>query len=416
MQQSRHPDSGAPIVDHDIFGEAALADPVPGYRRMLAAGPVVWLAPNGMHAICGYDALTAALKNHRIFRSGRGVSVNEDANAMLVGSTLNSDPPRHDATRAITAAPLTPKALGDVRARVEAAAEDLAERMAGQGTFDAAAELAPHLPLTIVRDLVGLTPDGRDRMLDWAAATFELMGDSRDRHGSALKRLAELRAYLDEYGARDRLAPGGWARRIFEIGDEKGLAEAECAQLMRDYIAPSLDTTISAIGYGIWLFARHPDQWERLRADPALVGLAVEEIVRLNTPIRVFSRYVEEDVDLAGVRLAGGTRALVVFGAANRDPEKFPDPDRFGHRPQPARPCRLRPRRARLHGDASRPARNHLAPARARPPRRAVRADRAGPHGHERHDPRLRQRTRACGSDVRPLSAAPAFTRARKHS
>ena len=221
---SIHPESGAPVVDYDIFSAAALADPVPGFRQMLDAGPVVWLAPNGMHAICGYDALTSALRNNRVFRSGRGVSVNEDANRMLVGSTLNSDPPRHDATRAITAAPLTPKSHWQTSAHGSRPRQRIwPNAWWSRAPLMRPPSLAPHLPLTIVRDLVGLTPAGRDRMLDWAAATFELMGDSRDRHAGALARLAELREYLDEHGARDRLTPGGWAQRIFEIGDEKGL-------------------------------------------------------------------------------------------------------------------------------------------------------------------------------------------------
>lgn len=98
---------------------------------------------------------------------------------------------------------------------------------------------------------------------------------------------------------------------------------------MRDYIAPSLDTTISAIGYGMMLFSRHPEQWDRLRADRSLMRNAIEEIVRLNTPIKAFSRWLAEDIEVAGVPLAQGTRVLMVFGAANRDATRFAEPDSF---------------------------------------------------------------------------------------
>ena len=319
----------APICSHDFYADDTIADPLPCYRAMLQAGPVVWLERNGLHAISHFEELTAALRNTKVFISGKGVSLDEEVNARLIGSTLNSDPPIHDETRAITATPLMPKALETVRPRIEAAAEKLVELMVLRGSFDAAAELAPFLPLNIVRDLVGLSEHGRERMLDWAAATFELMGDARGRKPAAFADLVQLRSYLDTHATRDQLASGGWAARIFDVGDAKGLMPAHCAQLMRDYIAPSLDTTISAIGYAVLLFARHPEQWKRLRAQPHLLGNAIEEVVRLNSPIRAFSRYVAEDTHVASVRLRKGTRVLMVYGAANRDSSRFEDPDSF---------------------------------------------------------------------------------------
>ena len=319
----------APVCDLDFYSDACVTDPVSAYHDMLDRGPVVWLKRNRLHAICGYDALTGALRNHQVFRSGRGVSINDDVNAMLVGSTLNSDPPQHDVTRAITFGPLTPKALEAVRDRVEAEAQAIADQMVAKREFDAASELAPHLPLTIVRDLVGLGVHGKENMLNWAAATFELMGDPGDRRGHAIANLKSLRQFLEQPGTLNSLSPDGWANRATRIGLERGIAPNKAVELMRDYIAPSLDTTISAIGYGMMLFARAPEQWEKLRADRSLVKNAVEEIVRLNTPIKAFSRYVAEDIEIAGVGLFKSSRALMVFGAANRDATRFPDPDAF---------------------------------------------------------------------------------------
>lgn len=321
--------TATPAIHADFYSDQAIADPVSLYRQMLTAGPVVWLGANNMHAICGFEALTTSLRNHRVFRSGAGVSINDDVNKLLVGSTLNSDPPQHDQTRAITFNPLTPKALTDVRARIEAEAEVIADRVTDMGAFDAAADLAPHLPLTIVRDLVGLGGEGRDNMLDWGAATFELMGDPGDRRGKAVSDMKALRAYLENPRTLDSLDPDGWAQRATGKGIEAGIAPDKAVELMRDYIAPSLDTTISAIGYGVRLFAENPDQWAMIREDRSLIKNAIEEIVRLNTPIRAFTRKLAEDIDVAGVPLKSGQRVLMVFGAANRDPARFPDPDRF---------------------------------------------------------------------------------------
>ena len=325
----RSSDGDAPVCDVDFYGEAAIADPVSAYHDMLGHGPVVWLQHNNIHAICGFEALTKSLRNHQCFSSGKGVSINDDVNKLLVGSTLNSDPPQHDATRAITFSPLTPKALEAVREKIEMQADYLAAQMVQKGQFDAAQELAPYLPLTVVRDLVGLGEHGKNNMLGWGAATFELMGDPRARRDSAIADLKELRRFLENPETLQSLSPGGWASRATELGIQSGMEPARAAELMRDYIAPSLDTTISAIGYAVMLFAKHPDQWSKLRADRTLIRNAIEEIVRLNTPIKAFTRYVTQDCLVEGVTLRKGSRVLMVFGAANRDPAKFEDPDRF---------------------------------------------------------------------------------------
>jgi len=319
----------APHCDIDIYSDWANENSTLCYSQMLALGPVVWLEKNNLHAICGFEALTTSIRNHRVFRSGAGVSINDEVNKVLIGSTLHSDPPQHDKTRAITFAPLTPKALQDVKDRIQREAEYIADKMVEQGSFDAAADLAPHIPLTIVRDLVGLGDKGKAHMLDWGAATFELMGDPKDRRQSAVDRLGQLRAFLDDPETLDGLSEDGWARRATKRGIDDGIAPERAVELMRDYIAPSLDTTISAIGYGIRLFSQNPDQWTKLRADRSLIKNAIEEIVRLNTPIRAFSRLVSEDIQVAGVDLKQDERVLMIFGAANRDPSQFPEPDRF---------------------------------------------------------------------------------------
>lgn len=321
--------TGAPSCDVDFFGDDYLRDPVRGYHKMLAAGPVVWLPRNGLHAICGYSAITTALKNYDVFVSGKGVSINDDVNEFLIGSTLNSDPPNHDATRAITFAPLTPRALEDVRTRIEQEANFIANEVVAKVEFDAVEDLATHLPLAIVRDLVGLGADGKDHMLKWAGSTFEMMGDPRDRRDAALSGMAELRQFLNDPGMLSTLSPHGWASRATSLAIEAGIEPGRAVSLMRDYIAPSLDTTISAISYGIKLFADSPEQWTKLRADRSLMRNAIEEIVRLSTPIKTLSRLVDQDVELDGVQLPAGTRVMMIFGAANRDPARFENPDDF---------------------------------------------------------------------------------------
>ena len=319
----------APSIDLDFYAMDAIRDPAATYRRMLDAGPVVHLSPQGMHAICGFPELTTSLRDWRVFSSAEGVSMDDGVNAFLKGSTLNSDPPAHDASRTITFKPLTPKALAAVKERVETSAKAAVDAVLAKGTFDAAADLAPRVPLDVVRDLVGLGPHGSEHMLSWGHATFELMGDARERKPAALEGLAGLRTFLEREEVWDDLTADGWAKAATDAGLAQGRSEDEARKLMRDYIAPSLDTTISALGYGLWLFAHNPEQWTALREDPSRLRNAIEEVVRLTTPIRAFTRYTMEDTQVADAELQAGERVLVVYGAANRDERRFPDPDRF---------------------------------------------------------------------------------------
>ena len=318
-----------PSDAQDFYADAVIGDPLPYYARLRDLGPVVWLQQQQAYALTQYEPVTQALRDAATFRSGQGVSLSLKVNALLTGSTLNSDPPEHDRTRGVTSAPLLPGALHVVRERIEAAADQLVETLVARGEFDAIADFAQYLPVTIVAELVGLPDAGREKMLKWASATFNLFANDNARATAAFADLRELREFLDEYGTPERLQAGGWAKRIFEVGPGEGISVEICAQLMRDYINPSLDTTISATGHAIALFANNPDQWQLVRAQPELLNNAVEEVVRLTTPIRALSRRVAHDTELCGVALKTDDRVLAIYASANRDPRKFKEPDRF---------------------------------------------------------------------------------------
>lgn len=321
--------STLPSWDGDLYADAVIQDPYPVYAALRALGPVVWLSQHQVYALPRYAEVASVLRQPRRFSSARGVSLNERTNRLLVGSTLNSDPPEHDATRAITSAPLLPGALEAIAPRIRRAADTLVAELAARGRFDAVSDFAQHLPVTIVAELVGLPDAARAKMLTWASATFNLFGPENDRARAAFDDLRDLKAFLDEYGTPDKLKPDGWAQRIFHVGAERGIPFETCAQLMRDYINPSLDTTISSTGQAIRFFADAPDQWALVRARPELIPNAVEEVVRLASPIRAFTRFVTEDSSIAGVPIPQGARVMVMYASANRDERKFADPDRF---------------------------------------------------------------------------------------
>lgn len=322
--------SGIPVSSVDFYSDEAIRNPYPMYEDLRALGPVVYLEKHDLYALPNYREVSEVLRQPLLYSSARGVSPLQKVNDILVGSTLNSDPPAHDRTRSITAEPLYPGALKAVEAQIQDAAEGLVDTLCQRGEFDAVTDFARFLPVTIVAELVGLPPavDSK-QMLKWASATFNLFGTENDRTKAAFDDLKDLRDFLVEYGRPEKLKDGGWAKRIFEVGPERGISFDTCAQLMRDYINPSLDTTISVSGQLIELFANNPDQWKKIRENPELIPNAIEEAVRVGAPVRGWTRYVSQDTKLAGQPLPEGSRVLVMFASANRDPAKYEDPARF---------------------------------------------------------------------------------------
>ena len=317
-----------PSLDIDFYSDEVILDPYPVYAQMREMGPVVYLPQHDMYALSRYDEVSAVLRQPLRFVSSRGVSPIQKVNDILVGSTLNSDSPEHDKTRAVTSEPLLPGALKEIEPLLVSSANGLIDTLCQRGEFDAIADFAQFLPVTIVAELVGLPVDS-DQMLKWASATFNLFGTENARTDQAFKDLTNLRDFLVEYGRPEKLKDGGWAKRIFEVGPERGISYETCAQLMRDYINPSLDTTISTTGQIIKFFADQPEQWDAIRKDASLIPNAVEEAVRMATPIRAFTRYAIEDSDIAGHTIPAGKRVIVIYASANRDHRRFPDPDRF---------------------------------------------------------------------------------------
>jgi len=318
-----------PAVDVDLYDDAVLDDPYPQYRALREAGPVVWLPRNRLFALARHADVRAALRAPALFSSAQGVAANDATNAIARGNLLASDPPLHTALRRVVAAPLLPGELAKIRPQIEAEAEALVERLVARRRFDAVADLAHHLPLAIVSKLVGLPEDGRQAMLRWSAATFDTLGADNERCRAARPLTQDMRAYIRDHAGPDQVRPGSWAARLYAQGDAGVVPRDLCPTLMRDYLGPSLDTTILATGSVIALLARHPGQWDLLRAEPGLIPNAIEEAIRIESPIRGFTRALVADHAVDGVALPAGARVLLLFASANRDERKWQDPDRF---------------------------------------------------------------------------------------
>ncbi|PCH93911.1 MAG: cytochrome [Rhodobacteraceae bacterium] len=323
------PAKGAVISDYKLFDHAALQDPYPGYQKLRDAGPVIWLEQYDMYFVSRYDEVKQVLEDWSSFSSAGGVTMNDEMNEKLKGGLLCSDPPRHDALRKVIERPVTPRGLSLLRERISNEAETLISNLWEQKTFDVVTDLAQHLPVTIVADLVGLPEEGRERMLDWAPANFDCFGPLNERTQAAFPIVAEMVEYAFTQCVPGKLKPDGWAQMIWDAAHAGEVSLEDAPFMMNDYMGPSLDTTIFATSWMVWLMAKNPDQWQILREKPALIPSAINEAIRLESPIQNFSRSVAKDVEIGGVTLPAGSRVILSYGSANRDERKWGNPTEF---------------------------------------------------------------------------------------
>lgn len=318
----------APASDLDIYSEDVRTDPWPHYKALRDAGPVVRLTHDNLFAIPRFKDVKAALGNWKIFSSAKGVAANQERNANVSGGVLESDDPIHAALRSFLQGPVLPGNLAKLKDRFQHSADELVDRLVAQQTFDAVTELAHHLPVNIVSEMVGLPEEGRANMLDWASASFDSMGSYNERARKAEPKRAEALEYVRNI-PRDKLLPGSWGDTLLRNPKSETFAQKNAQDLLFNYVGPSLDTTIAAIGSAIWLFHANPDQWDRVRDDVALIPRAIEEVLRIEAPVQHFTRSVTQDYEIEGITLPAGSRTVMMFASANRDERKWNNPDVF---------------------------------------------------------------------------------------
>jgi cytochrome P450 len=318
-----------PTSDVDLYADDALLEPYGHYRELRDLGAVVRLERQDVLAVTRYAEARLVLADPETFCSGQGVGLNVFINEGGRGTTLMSDGDAHRRQRAVIGRPLTPKALAALRPEVQALADSLVDRVVARGSFDAVADLAEVIPSTWVPDLLGLPADGRDRLLSWGSASFDGLGPLNGRCEDAGPRLVEMAGYAIDVVARREFPAGSMAAGILEAADRGDIDAAQCAQLVIDYLGPSLDTTISAIGNAVWCFATHPEQWDALRRDPGRLLPAFNEVMRYESPVNGFSRVATRDAEVGGVAIPEGTRVLVLLACANRDERRWDRPDEF---------------------------------------------------------------------------------------
>jgi len=209
----------------------------------------------------------------------------------------------------------------------------LLDRMAAEREVDLIRDFAQPLPTIVIAELLGVPSSDQARFRVWSDALAELLDPLSGREGldRPISANRELSAYLRELLAERRQAPRDDLLSAMSEAQEEGdsLAEGELVALASLLLAAGNETTTNLIGNAVLLLLRHKDERKRLQDDLALIPGAVEECLRFEPPVQLTDRAVVEPVELAGVRLEPGTIVAALIAAANRDPEQFPDPDRF---------------------------------------------------------------------------------------
>ena len=245
---------------------------------------------------------------------------------------LFSDPPTHTRLRGLANKAFTPRVVEAMRPRIQAVVDGLLDAVQADGRMDAIRDLAYPLPVVVICELLGLPPAERDQFKRWSddiTAFAAGVGPGRAEARRALPSVVELTAYVRASAARLRRHPDDSLLSALVAAEEQGdrLSEEELVANAVLLLMNGHETTTFQIGNGLLALLRHPDQLRQLRDNPTLIVGAVEELLRYDGAVQMRGLRVAEDLEIGGKRLDRGQTAMLLIGAANRDPVQFNDPD-----------------------------------------------------------------------------------------
>lgn len=317
-------------IDFDPY-DPALTEPSvwDAYAAARAAGPVVRSERRGgFWLVTGFDDVRGALRDAGTYSSAHGHRV--PANGTQRAIPIDVDPPLHTAYRKLMTEALSPAAVRRLRPFLERTVRDLVGPFAARGGGDLVREVALPLPLQVLTEVVGFSAETVGQFRDlteqmWtglatAGATVDFPAMERRVHDLMHHEIAEHRVHR----ADDVVT----ALLDAEV-DGRPIRPDEQAGILATFAVAGHETTMNSAGALVHVLVEHPDLQDRLRADPALAPRCVEEVLRLRSPAQGAARRTTCPVDLAGTALDEGETVLLAIAAANRDPLRFPDPDRF---------------------------------------------------------------------------------------
>ena len=322
----------------NLFDPAFREDPYPFYAESRAQGPVAQVDPIGAWLVTGYDEVVDVLKSPGVYSSAAmqgalaQVEIEDSEDDGPPPMVITTDPPKHDRLRTLVNRGFTPGRIGRVEPRIREIAAELFAAMDTRGECDLVSELAVPLPVRVIAELLGVDPDRFEDFKRWSQAAVAIFGRSAspEVRAAANASIDELADYIDAAAEERRVKP---RQDLISVLIEK---EAEDALTLDEVIGFVIlllvagnETTTSLIGSTAIALHDHPGQLAAVQAEHALIPSLVEEALRYTSPVQLLFRQTTREVELGAVRLPKDAIVLPSYAAANRDPKRFPDPDRF---------------------------------------------------------------------------------------
>jgi cytochrome P450 len=328
----------------NLMSAEFLDEPYQMYHELRESGPVQWNPVfGGAWLVTRYADVVTALRDRRL-SSRRGVAslvgMPDEIKAIFQAfedfyttMMLTQDAPKHTRLRALVNKAFQPKSLEELRPLVHRVVEDLLAPYREAGHMDLIYDFAYPLPAIVIAEMMGLPWEDRDRLKVWADDLAMLVGGGMNAHDLAeagQRGMTEMATYFRTWIARRHEEPGDdlISQLLAEYDGDRLTDDEVWAQCLL-LLTAGHQTTRDLIGNGMWALFNNPDQLQLYLDDPSLKASAVEEILRFDSPVQVAGRIAAEPVQIGGQQIETGQRVIMVLGAANRDPERFPDPDRL---------------------------------------------------------------------------------------
>lgn len=317
------------VTDEDPFSTAAVRNARAVDDRLRELAPAVKLARENITLVTRYQHVAAGLRDWKAFSSASRPW--HDPNSVRPELLLVDDPPKHTAVRAVVAAALSPKALSTMAQAFRTDAEALVRGLKHKsgGTIDAVAEITRPFVYKVLPDLIGIPLEGREYMYAFGNMVWATLGPVNELFHEAMKDTGPVIEWVERCCSRQNLAPGSLGMQMFEAADRGEVTEDEAKLLVGILLSAAADTTVMTLANAIRAFALFPDQYQLVRSEPSLVHAAFEESLRWDSPSRMAGRITMRDVEIEDVVIPKGERCGLMFGAANRDPRQWTQPDRF---------------------------------------------------------------------------------------
>jgi cytochrome P450 PksS len=330
------------IPQVDVTSSEFKANAYAYYARLRAEAPVHAVElPNGQTVwlVSRYDDVVALLKDNRLAKDRRNAAGSKPFSRLpgifgflqaLESNMLDVDPPDHTRLRSLVHLAFTPRLVDGMRGRIESLADELLGAVMAARSLDVIADYALPIPLTVISEMLGIPARDHHRFHQWSSAI--VASTATPNNLRVLPAVWKFVRYIRGLIALKRTQPQDDLTTALVQVEEAGerLRERELVAMIFLLVIAGHETTVNLIGNAVLALLQFPDQRERLRGDPSLDALAVEELLRFHSPVEVTTeRYARQDLHIAGIRIPRGALVYGVLSSANRDETQFPRADQL---------------------------------------------------------------------------------------